>query len=848
VKLSFRSLARLAVFTLVAAATAVVPAYADTGRDAYVTRSGNHLVLNGHPFTFSGPNMYWLGLDENVNGVGYPTYFRIRDGLLTARRMNSTVVRAHTLGVSTGSPLSLEPALDQFNDGAFATIDYSIAEAGQLGLRLMIPLTDNWQYYHGGRYDFVHWYGLTDVKTFYTDDRVIGAFERYIAHLLDHVNPYTGKRLVDDPTVMAWELGNELNDMPASWIDAISGYLKGLAPRQLVAAGQQGGINPATLTASNVDIVDVHYYPPTASGITSDAATVTAAGKAYVAGEYGSNVATSALLSAVAADKDVSGALFWSLFGHNDQYGYVQHSDGFTLHYPGDTPSMRDAVTAITAYGAAVGTPQGRVPDQPPLITSIVKKYGENIVSWRGSAGATAYRIDRASAGPDGPWTTVSTPTVTDNDAPWLDVTSPVSTVWYRVTALDAAGHPLNAPSVARSGQEQDFLVDPLETWAASTSHSDSLRIQPDGSGAAVAPVSGMDGQLTYAHAGTSAVDIQATSLGTPRLTVQVSADGTAWRTVSPQVVQADSKRYLLRLAGLSNVAAVRIGWPRAGSAGSGNPAVNQVTISYATASPLTGKPSSFALTTPAPNATGVGAGTPIAWAAAAGATYYSLVLSTHADLSDPVATADRLLGTSYQPPARLTLATTYYVNVTAHNAAGQTAVDGSPVAFTTRTLPTSDVPVEDFESYPSDASLQAAYQPNQGGDSITPVLAAGNAGQGMALNYQLSTAGYAGVIHNLPAAQDWTGTQGIKLWLSPDGSGRSFTVQFVADGTYWETSITMSSSTAGWVELPFTSFAVPPWATPGPLGLDTITQLSFYVGGNSGSSTVTVDSLAAYV
>ena len=43
------------------------------------------------PFRFAGTNLYWLGLDENVGGVDYPTYFRIRDALDTAKALRQTV-------------------------------------------------------------------------------------------------------------------------------------------------------------------------------------------------------------------------------------------------------------------------------------------------------------------------------------------------------------------------------------------------------------------------------------------------------------------------------------------------------------------------------------------------------------------------------------------------------------------------------------------------------------------------------------------------------------------------------------------------------------------------------------
>jgi len=302
-----------------------------------VIRSGSALFVDGHPFRFGAANEYWTGLDENVGGVDYPSAFRIRDGLQTARAMGATVVRAHTVGISTGNPKSLEPTLGAFNESAFHAIDYSIAEAGRLGLRLIVPLTDNWHWYHGGKHDFTDWLGLPE-SAFYTDPTAIAAFESYIGHLLNHINPLTGTALRDDQTIMAWELGNELNGMPASWINTISAYLKNLSPRHLVAAGAQGGINPATLTAPDVDIVDVHYYPPSVAQIEADAASVTAASKVYLAGEYGSTSANDALLAPLAADPAVTGVAFWSLFPHRDDHGYVQHDDGFTLHYRATLP------------------------------------------------------------------------------------------------------------------------------------------------------------------------------------------------------------------------------------------------------------------------------------------------------------------------------------------------------------------------------------------------------------------------------------------------------------------------------------------------------------------------------
>jgi hypothetical protein len=386
--------ARRLVAALVAALAALIllltPSVGSAlpGTSAFVQRDGTHLTLNGKPFRFAGPNLYWLGLDENVGGVDpaakgtvdYPTYFRIRDGLITAKAMGANAVRAHTLGVSTGSPKSVEPALGTFNAAAFDSIDYAVAEAGRLGLKLIIPLTDNWQYYHGSRFDFLRWLGLStdnDGALFYTDPDARAAYQQYVRTVLQHRNPITGRRLADDPTIMAWELGNELNGMTADWVQANAGYVKKLAPKQLVSAGKQSGVDPAVLASSAVDISDSHYYPPSAAGISADAKTVTDAGKVYVAGEFASGSATDELLDAIAADDDVSGATYWSLFPNADHYGYVQHDDGFTVHYPGDTAAMRSNVDALTSFAVAMsGSRLGRTSVTPPLSPPCTRPRG----------------------------------------------------------------------------------------------------------------------------------------------------------------------------------------------------------------------------------------------------------------------------------------------------------------------------------------------------------------------------------------------------------------------------------------------------------------------------------------
>jgi mannan endo-1,4-beta-mannosidase len=70
---------------------------------------------------------------------------------------------------------------------------------------------------------------------FYTNSTIITMFKNYIHALLTHVNPYTGLTYAQDPTIIAYETGNELNgivwgdkDVPVSWVREICQYIKQL--------------------------------------------------------------------------------------------------------------------------------------------------------------------------------------------------------------------------------------------------------------------------------------------------------------------------------------------------------------------------------------------------------------------------------------------------------------------------------------------------------------------------------------------------------------------------------------------------------------------------------------------
>jgi Cellulase (glycosyl hydrolase family 5)/Carbohydrate binding domain (family 11) len=939
----------------------------------FVTRDGSDLLLKNKPFRMSGTNIYWMGLDENVGGVDYPTYFRIKNALDTAAEMGVNVVRSHMM-TSTGqndqNPLAIMPSLGQYNEEAFKTVDFAIAYAGSLGIRLILPLTDEWSYYHGGHRDFTTPLGLQPAD-FYTNPDAIAAYQDYVTMILERTNSLTGVKYTEDPTIMAWELGNELEGMTLEWINQQVDLINEEAPNQLVAAGRRFDIDPDTLTAPELDIVDVHYYPPTAEKVAVHAEAVTNADKVYIAGEYGSTSASPELLEAAAANPDVAGMFFWSLFGHNDTGGYVPHDDGFTLHYPGQTQKEVSQVQSIQNYGAAIGTKPGTVKLDTPLITSIENKSGINSISWRGVAGAGNYIVERSTDGTT--WVPLTEQPVTAAASPLTDAESPDNSS-YRVIAVKPDGT-LGKPSevVSTHDGNNSVLVDPLESWLMTAGHEGAaIQARPgesivsgDGDGTshlmwerdnitrveiALSDAKGVeiqattDGQtwtkvnatiekrkgqavlvatglgasavkvvwpatsvteiygasiwnesprpalydplndwsLTQSHHGSLAFDhgnvanfagdtsrvkresadpasivwalndisgADITAWYWPdqpasNLEVSGSSDGQSW---APLPVQVDSnegnwKEFTYRLRGITGVNYLKVTWPAA-TGQVWSPQLGEVALYSAQGSDLA-VPGAFQISSPSHETTGVVDTPTFSWTPASDAAYYNFSLSLSPDMSNPLVEARTLPATAYKPQVDLDPATTYYWSVTAVNGEGQTTAGPGTASFTTAALPTEPLTIDDFDQYASDVDVAATYVPNSGGDPINATLVPNpqTGSKALSLNYTAGTAGYAGLIHKLPAPQNWWGYNGLEMWVLPNATN-TFTLQFVADGSYWETTVRTTGTEWQKVTIPFTAFAPPSWAPEAEFDVTKVTEVSVYVNG-AGNGALVIDDL----
>ncbi|KDE08737.1 hypothetical protein MVLG_01191 [Microbotryum lychnidis-dioicae p1A1 Lamole] len=348
--------------------------------DSYLTlddaRTG--LLLDDEPFRPVGINIYWLCNDENIEGrpKGYPTdKTRVREALAAAVAMGANTVRIGSCGTSLGFHDAIQPDLHHYADDDGMDIhDYAIWAAGRYDLKVILTLTDNYDYYHGGKYTILRWLGEpTDDAgaRFFADERPIQVYLRYAKWVLGRVNRYNNIAYGEDPTVSIIETGNELGAYmgkegypPLNWTDRVAQRIKQLAPLALVMDGTDGIYNWSTkatapgLLSPHIDIVTDHPYPRDINLFRTQAQLAKSANKVFLLGEMNwlPTGATNANLSDYleVLDKYPSvGVLVWSLFTHDSQCSeYVLHNDSYSIYYPDgpNTPEEKQNIWSLVQW------------------------------------------------------------------------------------------------------------------------------------------------------------------------------------------------------------------------------------------------------------------------------------------------------------------------------------------------------------------------------------------------------------------------------------------------------------------------------------------------------------------
>ena len=374
----------------------------------FVTTKGDKLMEGNTELRFVSynlPNLQYIEDNQeftNPNPWRLANEFEIRDALLAIKQAGGKVTRMYVISVrKENEPLDIIRHVEgpgKFNEEAFRAYDKVLQIANEVGIRVIIPLVDNWWWW-GGPKEYAAFRGKKK-EEFWTDTLLISDFKKTVEHIVNRVNTYTGIPFKDDKAILGWETGNELEPTTYEWTRTIASYIKSLDRNHLVLEGtHKNFVSDEALADTNIDVVSTHHYVPAYQMIPLmlNARAKTSGKKPYFIGEFGFLPIDSirCVLDTVIAS-GISGIMIWDMRQHNRDGGFYYH--GLTYRWPGfPTGSRKDEAKVISlmeqkAYQInGFSVPPLPLPT-PPKVLPIQSPY---TISWQGSAGATSYIIER---------------------------------------------------------------------------------------------------------------------------------------------------------------------------------------------------------------------------------------------------------------------------------------------------------------------------------------------------------------------------------------------------------------------------------------------------------------------
>lgn len=278
----------LAIMTLAVACTE------KHNNGGFVRHEGTTLTIDGKPYRFVGANL-WYGAILASEGQGGD-----RQGLcdeldsLHALGLDNLRVLVGSDGMPGRDKVSptLHQAPGQYNDTILAGLDYLLSEMAKRGMHAVLYLNNAWEWSGGYGY-YLEQTGLGKtplpnvegykaycdyVAQFAANDSAHRLFYDHVRFIVTRTNRYTGRAYVDDPTIMAWQIGNEprpfgkpQNEAFAQWLSEASALIRSLDANHLISVGGEGIVGCEGDTAlferisadPNIDYITVHIWPTT---------------------------------------------------------------------------------------------------------------------------------------------------------------------------------------------------------------------------------------------------------------------------------------------------------------------------------------------------------------------------------------------------------------------------------------------------------------------------------------------------------------------------------------------------------------------------------------------------------
>ena len=259
----------------------------------FVTIENGRFCRNDKPYTFIGAN-YWYAAILGSTGKG-GNRRRLNKELDELKRLGITNLRI--LVGSDGdddSKCKVKPVLQTapgvYNDSLLAGLDYLMLQLQAHNMVAVLYLNNSWEW--SGGYGFylenagagkavqpnVAGYPayMKYASQFATNSKAQELFFNHVRFIVCRINRYTGKRYIDDPSIMSWQIGNEPRAfdkalLPAfeGWLSKTAALIKSLDKNHLVSVGSEGAWGceddydawQRICSDPNIDYCNIHIWP-----------------------------------------------------------------------------------------------------------------------------------------------------------------------------------------------------------------------------------------------------------------------------------------------------------------------------------------------------------------------------------------------------------------------------------------------------------------------------------------------------------------------------------------------------------------------------------------------------------
>ena len=271
--------------------------------DPFVKVQDGHFVIGDSSYYFIGTN-FWYGAILGSTGQGGNRERLIKElDFMQANGINNLRVLVGADGPA-GQAVKVMPTLQiapgVYNDTIFEGLDYLLSEMEKRDMHAVLYVNNSWEW-SGGYGQYLEWAGqgqvpekgvhdwplfVEQVAKYAECDSCHTLFNDHLKHVIGRTNRYTNRKYTDDPTIMAWQIGNEPRAFSdeakpafAKWLKESAALIRSLDSNHLVSVGSEGSwgcemdmeLFEDIHSDANVDYLTMHVWPKNWSWIDANA-------------------------------------------------------------------------------------------------------------------------------------------------------------------------------------------------------------------------------------------------------------------------------------------------------------------------------------------------------------------------------------------------------------------------------------------------------------------------------------------------------------------------------------------------------------------------------------------------